>query len=101
MIHLCVVRRNNKLVITSSDTVTFEEKLGPAIQEYQDRIAESYYKDSELLKEFMPSQQEEEVHPALKEHYEKLITRCYDDLLKDCTALQAEHLREIMKRKRI
>ena len=65
MIHLCVVWRKGMWVVTSSDTVTFQE----------------------------------EVHPALKEYYENLITRYYDDLLKDCSALQAEHLQAIIARK--
>lgn len=67
MIHLCVVWRNSKWVVTSSDTVMFQE----------------------------------EVHPALKEYYENLIIKYYNDLLKDCTALQAEHLQEIIKRKEV
>lgn len=50
MIHLCVIWRNNKWVITSSDTVTFEEKYGLAFKECREKMAESYWKDSEILK---------------------------------------------------
>lgn len=50
MIHLCVVWRRNKWVVTSSDTVTWQERLGPALEEYREKTAEMYWKDSEILK---------------------------------------------------
>jgi len=47
MIHLCVVWRKNKWVITSSDTVTFDEKLRSAHKEYCKKL--NYWKDSEII----------------------------------------------------
>lgn len=49
MIHLCVVWRRNKWVITSSDTVTFEEKIRSALKEWQEGMEKIYWKDSEVL----------------------------------------------------
>lgn len=49
MIHLCVVWRKCKWVVTSSDTVTFEERLDL----HDDGTLKEYYenwKDREILK---------------------------------------------------
>ena len=45
MIHLCVVWRKGKWVVTSSDTVPSEERAHTALQVCRQRIAEARWKD--------------------------------------------------------
>ena len=59
MIGLCVVRRNNMWVVTSSDTVTHEEAIETAHYEVMPKIEAGYFKESFLLKYFLKAKKEQ------------------------------------------